>query len=167
MKKTLLLDGYNVIHLIPSLEILLNKSLEASREGLIQYAKNYQQKRGDLAKILIVFDGKQGNWDLMNLVPQRSGGVEVLFTEGGQSADDKILEILEDTPKPDSFMVVSNDNYIINNAKAYGVTPLSVQAFRASVEKNSSQSVGGETGIGKKSAQSITDEYKTYLGIKD
>lgn len=162
MKKTLILDGYNVIHAIPALEKTLGKSLEAARNALTEYCREYRSRRGDLEKIVIVFDGKHNFMDLPGITAGQ--GIEIVFSETGQEADDKILDWIEDR-NPRAAAVVSGDNYVINNVKARGVDVLSVTEFRSAVEKRNAKTDPGPQ-LSAAQASAITEEYEKFLKTK-
>ncbi len=162
---TLILDAYNVIHAIPELERRLEGKLEDARKALISYCREYQEVQGNIAQVILVFDGKKnaGFWNQDPIF--REGAIEIIFSEDGQTADDKIIEFLETVSAPEKFAVVSNDNYVANNARAHGVRVFSVQNFSGAVKRK--RTANPDAGTGAVQAQRITEEYRQYLGIKD
>ena len=74
---TLIVDGYNVVHAVPELERQLDRSLEAARDALVSLCRDYRARRGDVARVTVVFDGDQAY--ARGLHADR-GGVTVLFT---------------------------------------------------------------------------------------
>ncbi len=164
--KTLILDGYNVIHAIPELERLLDVSLQAAREGLIRLSEQYRSSHGDIRKIVIVFDGKS---EYDGLPSGSRAGVEIIFSSG-ESADERILELIQTAKNTDSFIVVSNDNYVSNNSRAMRTSVVPVSEFRnASAGKSNPRAASGrsgpKTGLTDHAAQKITDEYRRHLGL--
>lgn len=163
--KTLLVDGYNVIHLIPEFEKNLKISLESARKSLIDYCALLKKKQGSIRKIIIFFDGKSLPGDWNRFFPVASE-IEVRFTASGEDADDEIIQFMEDSQQPELLALVSQDNVIINNAKAMRVTLLSAwdfyQAAQTIFTKTESPSPRS-----KDDERQITEEYKQYLGIKD
>jgi len=166
--KVYVLDGYNVIHAVPEFERCLDKSLEAARKALISQCVRFKGQRGDITKIVIVFDGQEAYQDF----PEEDySGVHIIFSNSKEKADDRILTLLEQSPKVDSFIIVSNDNYVFNNSRALGARGISVAAFFADVEKKlkgpqkKSQSSEGRK-ISPQQAADITEEYKRQLGIE-
>jgi predicted RNA-binding protein with PIN domain len=162
--KIYVLDGYNVIHGIPELERYLNQSLEQARNALVRYCEAFAQERGDVQKVCIVFDGRDEYGDLPLY---RSAKVEVVFSTEAEKADNKILELLENS-KNRNFMIVSNDTYVFNNSRAYAAKVISVEAFNAEVtrKKEVKKKTGSETPLTQKLADEITAEYKRHLGFK-
>ena len=56
---TIIVDGYNVIHAVPALARRLDQSLEAAREALLEACRAYRARRGDIARLYVVFDGDE------------------------------------------------------------------------------------------------------------
>ncbi len=183
----LVLDGYNVIHAVPELVRALDRSLEASREALIAVCQAYRARRGDIARLYIVFDGDRSNRG-PHEVPERSedaswgrgavsgvsqgtrGGVSVLFSRRPEDADERILQLIRADGGRSQFVIVSNDNYIFNNARVHGARVISVAEFYAQLRSASVKPTrSGRTKSSEKStlptrdAQQITEEYQRYL----
>jgi predicted RNA-binding protein with PIN domain len=167
MKKTLVLDGYNVIHAVPALEKTLRTSLEASRNALIDYCRQFQSRRGDIAKVIIFFDGKRAPLDLPETFSQRGSEIEIFFSEEGQDADDQMLEWMEEQDAR-SLIAVSSDNHVINNTRAQGISILSAAEFRAAVEKQNAKKTQLQPAqtLSRAEAEAITEEYKIFLKTK-
>lgn len=53
-----ILDAYNVIHKIPSLQAALDKDLRQARDALMELCARWASSRGDISKVILVFDGK-------------------------------------------------------------------------------------------------------------
>jgi len=164
-----ILDGYNIIHKTPLFEALLSRSLEQARKGLLAACKSVLQSRGDVAKITVVFDGKS---DVFG-GDTGGGNLEVLYSATGEDADDVIINYLQRNTlsKP---VVVSDDNYVCNNARALKVKSISVAAFLELKQRpaknqgkraNAQQDPTGKR-ISVKKSQDITKEYAEYLGLK-
>ena len=162
-------DGYNVIHAVPELERKLDQSLKAARDALVALCSAIQSLRGDVQKILIIFDGDSAFRDL----PQENfPGVEILFTESGEDADDRILDVLREQSPVERFCIVSNDNYVLNHARAFGVEKMTALSFQAlAVPKKRTLHKPGAVEAGEELpghvARKLTEDYKRYLGIDD
>ena len=166
--RTLILDGYNVIHAIPSFNRELQKSLEAARNALIQACKNHRLVRKDIARVYIVFDGRDKFWDMP---PGDDCGISVLFTSSGQNADDRILELIEEKGKDGSFVVISNDTYVFNHSRALGAKVISAGEFenelrKAGSSKSKNPGKSKDAGLPEHQTRRITEEYKRHLGIE-
>lgn len=165
---TVLVDGYNVIHAIPSLARQLDRSLEAARTALVALCRGYRVRRGDVERLYVVFDGKDvdAGWGR-----QDQQGVTVLFTRRPEEADDRILSLIRAEGGRSRFVVVSNDTIVSNNARALGAQVISVSEFSGQ-KKPSRQSrtakpaVEGKTPLSTHDTERITEEYLKHLEKK-
>jgi len=82
----LIVDGYNVTHAWPELKELMSFSLEAARDRLIERLATYSQVRS--ADVTVVFDAHRTS--AASNSRQDIGGVHVVFTRKGHSADHAI-----------------------------------------------------------------------------
>lgn len=160
-----IIDGYNFIHAVPFLESKLSGGLRSARNCLINQCVKWRAGRGNIDSIIVVFDGSSsvgfGEKEVYS-------GVEVFFTETGEEADDKIVEILSGLPRGGVY-VVSNDVYVNNNARAYGAGVLSGLQFYDFAEKKKAMSGALQPerkNLTPQIADEITREYKKYFGIE-
>jgi len=131
-RRIALVDGYNVIHRTPDLRRQLDVGLEAARNALVRLCAAWRRARGDITHLQIVFDGDS------SVMPQgRAGfaGIDVLFTHERLEADDGILNTIRGRRRGEQYLVVSDDNYVVNNARALGATVIATQTFRAEADK--------------------------------
>ncbi|MBI4353569.1 MAG: NYN domain-containing protein [Candidatus Omnitrophica bacterium] len=120
MKRLLLVDGYNVIHKIPSLRSRLDRSLESARDGLRDVVSSWLQKHPD-HEGLIVFDGVDPVEGEGNGRRDVSGRIASIFTRSRVDADDEIIRrVRECGGDPSRITVVTDDNYVRNNCRAHG-----------------------------------------------
>lgn len=162
---TVIVDGYNVVHAVPELERQLDRSLEAAREALVSLCREYRARRGDVARVTVVFDGDQAH--ARGLHADR-GGVTVLFTQRQEEADERILSLVRDDGGRSRFVIVSNDTHIVNNARALGARVIPVQTFyrqaRPARSPRSTPPADAEkTSLSPHEAQQITEEYRKRL----
>lgn len=161
-----ILDAYNVIHKIKSLETALDKDLRSSREALVNLCRNLLQTRGGITKIILVFDGRSEFRGLSHPSPPR---VEMVFSETGEEADEKIVEVLESLGKNTRKCVVSDDNFVRNQARAYQTQTVTVAEFellsRPRTAKNNPSSAPKSSSLSQAAADKITAEYKKQLGL--
>ena len=163
----ILIDAYNVIHALPSFEKSLDKSLRAARDYLIAFCRSYQASRGDVKKIILVFDGSS---EVSFPSDVRQQGIQLVYTESGEDADERILEIIRSLGQEGRVTVVSNDNYVWNNARALGAKAISAgEFFKGALPKKKSPGKQPASGpmekIPSNAADRITAEYKRILGI--
>lgn len=162
---TLILDGYNVIHAVPELSRHLDRSLQAGREALVRFCQEYQAHNSDTGKLYIVFDGcsKEG-WGVSE---QLHGRVTVVFSQKPEEADKRILKLVESQGKG-RCVVVSNDNEVANNVRAFGARILSVQAFVTQAQSSGgpptrSAAAPAKAPLPAGKAKQITDAYRQHL----
>ena len=164
--KVYIIDAYNVIHKSSGLARFLDQSLKASRDALMELCVSFKQRRGDVKKVVLAFDGNSNFNDL----PQESyAGLEIVYTETGEDADDRILEILEGIGRTDHAYVVSDDNCVRNHARAYRATPVSVSAFYSEITKTHRRRVSAfstsKKVLSAAAAKQVTEEYRRLLGL--
>jgi predicted RNA-binding protein with PIN domain len=125
-KRIIIIDGYNVVHRIPRWAEQLNVSLERGREVLLTYCRRWMQTRGDVWLFVVVFDGDSA----VTASHSSSGpGVRVLYTQTGETADDRILETVREFGDRCHYVVVSDDRYVSGNSKRMGKEIMSSSAF--------------------------------------
>jgi len=163
---TMILDGYNVTHAVPELAQHMNRSLQSAREALVRLCQAYRIRRGDIGQFYVVFDGRQA--DVSGSHEQHHGSVTVLFTQKPEEADERILRVIEAERGRSRCLVVSNDNEVSNNARAFGARVISAQAFYeqarpASTRRPRSPASPGKATLSTRHAQQITEEYRKHL----
>ncbi|MBI3321066.1 MAG: NYN domain-containing protein [Candidatus Omnitrophica bacterium] len=162
---TVVLDGYNVVHAIPALARELDQSLEAARVALVGLCRDYRARRGDVARLYVVFDGSGTQADVL---PANRGGVTVVFTQRGEEADERILSLVREDGGRSRFVIVSNDTHIANNARGLGARVIPVQTFyrqaRPARSARSKPPAADDTlKLSPREAQQITEEYRKHL----
>lgn len=162
---TLILDGYNVIHGVKGLARKADRSLKTARDALISLCQAYKARRGDVGRIYVVFDGDETAWDGPS--PER-GGVCAIFTPKREEADARILSLIRSDAGRSRFVIVSNDNYIFNNARAHSARVIPVSEFyiqtRAVTPAGPSQAdFEDKPTLPSRDARQITEAYRTHL----
>jgi predicted RNA-binding protein with PIN domain len=166
---TLILDGYNVIHAVPELARHLDRSLQSAREALVRLCEAYRARRGDIGRLYVVFDGRDAQ--AFGSSEQQDGGVTVCFAQKPQEADERILSVIEAQSARSRCVVVSNDNEVVNNARAFGAGVMSVQEFYKKVRPASTRRLHPSASSSKvilstRDAQQITEEYRKHLELR-
>lgn len=87
---TLIIDGYNVIGAWQDFRGSMN--LQESREKLVEILSDYAGYTGD--RVILVFDAYASN-DMRRHVEQAAGGVEIVFTRSGETADHYIERLVD------------------------------------------------------------------------
>jgi predicted RNA-binding protein with PIN domain len=97
-------------------------------------------------------------------------GVTVLFSRRPEDADERILQLIRADGGRSQFVIVSNDNYIFNNARVHGARVISVAEFYAQLQSVSAKPSGSgrpkspeKSALPTRDAQQITEEYRRYL----
>ena len=164
---TTILDGYNVIHAVPELSRHLDRSLQAGREALVRWCQEYQARNSNTGKLYIVFDGRRE--EAWGASEQLYGRVTVVFAQKPEEADARILKVIESQGK-DRCVVVSNDNEVANNVRAYGARILTVQEFVKQSQPSggapAKPAMPGKTALSSAEAKQITDAYRKHLEEK-
>ena len=115
-----ILDGYNVIHKIPS---LVAGTLEARREGLIRILEVENPQGSVRNAVTIVFDGRAGMG-----VRHESTKVRIIFS-CDETADEKIKEMVESADLRKNIVVVTDDKAIRFYVRKLGAQFFSVEQF--------------------------------------
>ncbi|HHU85778.1 MAG: NYN domain-containing protein [Pelotomaculaceae bacterium] len=123
MKETLIVDGYNIIYAWPELEkIIESSSMDHARSRLISILADYAALTGQ--RIILVFDAHH-----MKNTAERTAiidGVEVIYTQTGETADALIERLVGSLPDPGKVYVATSDQaeqVIIFGRGAYRLTP--------------------------------------------
>jgi len=167
---TVLLDGYNVIYAVPELSRHMDRSLQSAREALVRLCQEYRRRRGDIGRLYVVFDGRDA-YASGAPEPHHEGRVTVCFTHQPEEADERILRLIESEKGRSRCVVVSNDNEVFNNARAFGARVLSVQEFYekakpASARRPHPHAVPDKAALSARDAHRITEEYRKHLEDK-
>jgi predicted RNA-binding protein with PIN domain len=100
----IIIDGYNIIYTDESLRRTACKDLERARDQLVFKLKEYLQ--GRRLRVTLVFDGRGGIAEASTVIPTK---LEVIFSAGGQTADELIVSTLERSSNARAFIVVTSD----------------------------------------------------------
>ncbi|MFH0947780.1 MAG: NYN domain-containing protein [Elusimicrobiota bacterium] len=111
--KILVVDGYNVINRIGDLSEIANGNLKDARDAVTKLANEYKNRDGGISEVYVVFDG-QNQYKNLNIPHQK----EHIFSDTG-AGDRKIIETIKRVSSKGTVIVVSDDNYVRNNARAY------------------------------------------------
>lgn len=164
---SIVIDGYNVIYAIPDLRKKILKSGPASaREGLIDICVRYRNARKDISCIYIIFDGKKQDEEVRK---SNIEGVKIIFSQGKKGADDIIIDLIRDNDQPQSFVVVSSDNYVRNNSRAYCARLMSPTSFCSELGKKIMNKAGTQKEVSqdvKPYKSEVTYWYKAELEKK-
>ena len=127
MPAKLVIDGYN---LIGAYGLMRNRDLQNERDTLIKKLSDYKKiKKFD---ITIVFDG----WRSNNLFEgyDRTGGVSIIYSRTGESADEVIKKIVKGGQGRENFIVVTSDREVADFCNRYNATVVSSGEFKDKME---------------------------------
>lgn len=131
MEKTkysnLLIDGYNLIHAIPSISCFVGSDLARARELLLLKLSAYAIK--NQVKITVIFDGKPGE----NAPPSHQPGLNVIFTHG-EKADQKIKDMARKITDKKNWQVITSDFDIRFQVDGFGIKSRPAQEFASELE---------------------------------
>ncbi len=126
--RTIIIDGYNLMQRVKGFGRALDDSLESARRALIGTVGRYLARKRLFDKTVIVFDGARNMGEFKNF---KVGAVSVVFSAFRESADDRIISLIKKAAPPVRVAVVSDDNYVTNNARAHGADIISCADFMA------------------------------------
>ena len=129
MMKALVVDGYNAIYRIPYLRKMADSNLAAARTEITKLAKEYMRKRGGIDRLHVIFDGKDAHRNAGYPVPP-----EQIFSGTGKG-DEEIVSVVRRLRSRYQVEVVTCDNYVRNNSRAYKAAVLDVSEFISVAKK--------------------------------
>jgi predicted RNA-binding protein with PIN domain len=120
-----LIDGYNVIKFS---ELFSARTLELQRNKLIDFILKYNPHGNN--KITVVFDCKSSNpYETDGYTTTTIKGIKTIFSEGQKSADDIIVDYVENSQRPYNITVVTNDKGIFRRIGGKGAKKMAVAEF--------------------------------------
>ena len=127
----ILIDGYSLLHTWPELAAGAPRHSERARDALADLLQQYQDACG--TPITIFFDGQGARRSR----PKNQGGnaVEILFSGGGQTADDLIERAAHRFQDYGEVLVVTDDFAERDTVSASGALVASCANFIAAVER--------------------------------
>ena len=121
----ILIDGYNVIKYS---EMFSARTLELQRDKLIDFILKYNPQGNN--KVTIVFDCRSSNpYEADGYTTTTIKGIKTIFSEGQKSADDVIVDYVENSQKPYNITVVTNDKGIFRRIGGKGAKKMAVSEF--------------------------------------
>ena len=170
MKKSLLIDGYNLIYTSAALREKMKVKPEQARRALVDLCRLYAVRRKDLARLWVVFDGQE---DKLPEELRENSPVHEIYTRAGETADKRMARIVRDAGEEAGWVVVSNDRAVLDRCYAYGAERLKASDFIRELEPRPAGAAAAGPGavamekkISPQSAAAITAEYKRHLGLK-
>jgi predicted RNA-binding protein with PIN domain len=128
MKRRILVDGYNLIHSIPSCKQKISHDLEGVRLDLIGRLSSLAARKG--WDVEVVFDGGPNPPDH----PIGRAGIKVRFSRLPEKADHVIKREIAKRQTNEDLVVVSSDAEIAGYARLHGVIVLSSHDFAVGLD---------------------------------
>jgi predicted RNA-binding protein with PIN domain len=164
-KKILLVDGYNVINRVPELRAGMSGGLENARNRLALQVSKWGQAHPQ-SECIIVFDGDP---QYAAGRDQRLAGIRCLYSRTPHGCDDEMIRFIKNhRGRTSDITVVSDDNYVGNNCRAYGasVRPSShIMIGNSHHTKSGRKTPADGKGIDRRSAAEINKELKKTYGL--
>lgn len=127
----IVIDGYNFLHASHGTDHdWMDLDLEAAREAIVNFLATRRRPRRE--KVTVVFDGSA----VGGVRHGQRGGVEIIFSEPGVTADEVICRMAKDSPNPRSFLVVTADREIREYVLALGAKVIGPRTFLVSSEEH-------------------------------
>lgn len=158
--KILVVDGYNFAHRTPAFRKMLDINLESTRNAIVRYCSERRISCGDYSDVYVVFDGNssicRSGDDLLN------GCVRVIYTRTGETADERIVKIVNERRETCAFCVVSDDVEVIRQTRTLGAKPMSVREFGEKIKRGKSSKAceGDKTGLSASDREMITESLR-------
>lgn len=115
----IIVDGYNFI----GRDKGLRGDIEGKREQLIGRLSGYYARKGH--PVTVVFDGGRSGWPDEH--GEVRGGIEVVFSRHGESADEVIIRMARD--EGEGCLVVSSDQEVARRVRAAGAVSVGIGEF--------------------------------------
>lgn len=146
------IDGHNLLGQTPGLSL---KSLDDRRRLVALLSAFCRERR---CRMTVFFDGEApGGW------PSDShlGGVRVLHSGRGRSADDAILEMIRKSRVPADVTLVTSDRALYERGRHLGAKGILGHAFREMMARGA----GRRAGVSDKPEKPTTDEVDYFLKL--
>lgn len=127
----LVVDGNNIIHAWEDLLSLHRKRRGLGHSALCQRLRLYHDVSD--FRVVIVFDGKSGP----RQEEREPGGFQVIYTDGGSTADDVIERLTARYSSRYRMVVATNDRAEQDLVAAFGAEVWSAEMLRSEVEGQS------------------------------
>jgi len=128
----LIIDGYNLLHVIRSLINLNSTQLQWERERLIDQLSTFQKHKS--CGVTVVFDGWQEGWSTETR--EKKKGIEVLFSKMGEKADEVIKRLVKE--KGSGTIVITSDRDVARFAERMDVPVIPSEQFREKLKEGPS-----------------------------
>lgn len=136
----LLVDGYNVIHDWPEMREAMKKDVNIACQNLADRLRILHDFEG--IRVTVVFDGRGEGVEILR--PGNEQTFSLVYAPGNSSADEIIIQLVQNSKNPNKLTVVSRDNMIRNLVREGGseiYTPSDLLARIEACERRQSQAL--------------------------
>ena len=124
--KALVIDGYNLIYAHAELAPAMQRDQEEARQGLLKELSPLASP--DYFEMLVVVFDAAGSSQAQPVL-QESGGIEVVFTRRGQSADAFIESLVRRLLPTHDVTVASSDRMLVNLTSGFGARTITASSL--------------------------------------
>ena len=157
----IIIDGYNLLHVWLG-ERARQVDWQNARSQLLKRLQNYQALRRH--RLTVVFDGWKSGWPLQQA--RREGGVCVIFSRQGETADDLIKRLVCGEPGGTGALVVSSDREIVDAVERAGAQAVSAREFEERLQLAEYLALKGEAAMAGEGDFCYEDAPDKPLGSK-
>lgn len=118
MSWIVLVDGYNVLLNCPQFTSLLDAEFNLARNRLIRTIADFGDYHGH--RVIVVFDAQRQN--LGKPARQKQEGIEIIYSQRGQTADDYIIEWIQRYKGEKHIEVITSDRALSNTVQRLGAS---------------------------------------------
>lgn len=115
-----LIDGYNATRAVG----LGGKSLEEERNALIRFLAQRRPQGSANNRVTVIFDSRENIFS----PTERQSGIEIRFSRG-RSADDAIVDFVEEAANPKEIVLVTNDRGLKQRIQGTGAKSIGISEF--------------------------------------
>ncbi|VGO21271.1 NYN domain-containing protein [Pontiella sulfatireligans] len=126
----LIIDGYNVLHVVDELARLLRTDIHLARNRLVRMVEHTAHNMAP--QTTIVFDGREAGTDDALTAKH----LEIYFSPSNLSADTVIERLVCRFPRPEKIMVVTSDRAEHETVSSAGAQVMSSQEFVAKCQRD-------------------------------
>ena len=130
------IDACNFIFTYSPLEEAQERhGFQSARAMLVRMLSRFAHAEG-LDEVVAVFDGSEKGAHRPRTQREAAGKVVLIYADPRTNADNFIIELVEDAPRPGEITVVSNDKFIVRHVQKASAHTLSCGAFLRKMRKS-------------------------------
>ncbi|MEI6892626.1 MAG: NYN domain-containing protein [Pontiella sp.] len=139
----LIIDGYNLLHVVDELKALLRSDLSLARHRFIRLIENTAHRMAP--QTTVVFDGKEAGQDSALTAKH----LEIYFSPSKHTADTIIERLVAKFESPEKILVVTSDRAEADAVLSDGAQVMSCHEFLAQCKIDSKKSIPKRTRPGE------------------